>query len=187
MAKITNLVNVIDIEATCWDTEAENKANQSEIIEVGWAVVNVKEAEIVSKGSWLIKTERSTISLFCTKLTTITQEMVDSSGNTFGDILKKMHKDLATKERAWVSWGDYDRNHFDRCCKAAGERFPFGTRHLNLKSLFTMLYHLDTEPGMDAALKILGLNLKGVHHRGGDDAENIAEIYCSILRKFRKK
>ncbi len=35
---------------------------------------------------------------------------------------------------------------------------------------------------MNAALRQLGLKLAGTHHRGSDDARNIANIYAQINR-----
>jgi len=39
--------------------------------------------------------------------------------------------------------------------------------------------------GMDQALKKFGITLEGTHHRGIDDAFNIAKIYAAHLRKIR--
>ncbi|MEO6890688.1 MAG: hypothetical protein ABI456_14880 [Ktedonobacteraceae bacterium] len=38
---------------------------------------------------------------------------------------------------------------------------------------------------MAEALQLLQLPLEGVHHRGGDDAWNIAAILAAILRRAR--
>ncbi len=59
--------------------------------------------------------------------------------------------------------------------------YPFGPTHLNVKNLFALRRRLDHEVGMDAALRTLGLPLEGTHHRGGDDAWNIAAILTHLL------
>jgi inhibitor of KinA sporulation pathway (predicted exonuclease) len=38
---------------------------------------------------------------------------------------------------------------------------------------------------MDQALAVLGLPLEGTHHRGGDDAWNIAAILGHLLARAR--
>ena len=38
---------------------------------------------------------------------------------------------------------------------------------------------------MSEALKRMGLPLEGIHHRGGDDAWNIAAILSRVLRSSR--
>lgn len=52
--------------------------------------------------------------------------------------------------------------------------------HVNLKQFFADVH--DRKPcGMRKALNILGLELLGKHHRGIDDARNIARIAATIL------
>lgn len=178
-------VLVIDVESTCWEPpEVQPKGEISEIIEIGIAVVNIKELTITDNASILIKPQKSKVSKFCTKLTTLTQAQVDK-GVTFKqamDILKDKYK---SENRTFVSWGDYDRKMFERNSKDYGVRYPFGPRHMNLKNSFTMLHGMAAEPGLDQALEHLGMDLQGTHHRGIDDAKNIARIFIHTLAKFR--
>jgi inhibitor of KinA sporulation pathway (predicted exonuclease) len=39
--------------------------------------------------------------------------------------------------------------------------------------------------GLDEALRLVGLPLEGTHHRGGDDAWNIAALLAAILSAAR--
>ena len=59
--------------------------------------------------------------------------------------------------------------------------YPFGPSHINVKTLFALKQKLPHELGMDEALQKLGIPLEGVHHRGKDDANNIAKIVREIL------
>lgn len=180
-------VLVIDVEATCWEPpEVQGVSEISEIIEIGIAVVNIKNLKIVNNSSILVKPQRSKVSNFCTKLTTLTQKQVDG-GIPFEHALWALQDQFKCGDRTFVSWGDYDRKMFDRNCKAFGLKYPFGQRHLNLKNCFTMLHGLDKEPGMDTALDYLGMKLEGTHHRGCWDALNIAKIFVHTLEKFRMK
>lgn len=180
-------VLVIDVESTCWEMpEPQPRDEISEIIEIGIAVVNIDLLEIISNSSILIKPQNSKISKFCTQLTTLTQEQVDK-GITFQEALQKLIKEFKSNNRTFVSWGDYDRKMFERNCKDYGCKYPFGPRHMNLKNSFTLLHGLESEPGMDKALSRLGLKLDGTHHRGVDDAKNIANIFLQTLKKFRKE
>ena len=56
---------------------------------------------------------------------------------------------------------------------------------INVKTLFAITRSLRREVGMSKALQILGMPLEGTHHRGGDDAWNIAGILCDILGRCR--
>jgi inhibitor of KinA sporulation pathway (predicted exonuclease) len=185
MAKLDPNVLVLDVESTCWEPpEVQPKNEISEVIEIGIAVVNVKDLKLVSNDSIIIKPQKSTVSKFCTKLTTLTQEYVDQ-GTTFQAAMAILRKNYDSENRVFVSWGDYDRKMFERNCRDYGVKYPFGPRHLNLRNTFTMLHGLEGEPGMDQALRNLGMPLDGTHHRGIDDARNIANIFIHTLKKFR--
>lgn len=178
-------VLVIDVESTCWeDPEKPGKDEISEIIEIGIAEVNIKELKIVKNDSIIIRPQRSRISKFCTKLTTLTQEIVDQ-GMVFQAACAILKRDYNSNNRTFISWGDYDRKMFQKNCNDYSIQYPFGPRHLNLKNSFTMMHGLDREPGMDTALAHLKMKLDGTHHRGIDDARNIANIFIHTLKKFR--
>lgn len=179
-------VLIIDVESTCWEPPEYQPRDQiSEIIEIGVAVVDTKTLEISSNTSILIKPQNSKVSKFCTKLTTLTQEQVDE-GITIQNACQILKKEFYSDNRTFVSWGDYDRKMFERNCRDYNIKYPFGPRHHNLKNAFTLLHGLDREPGMDFALTQLGLKLEGTHHRGVDDAKNIATIFVNTLAHFRR-
>lgn len=178
-------VLVIDVESTCWEPpESQPKNEISEIIEIGIAVVNIKDLKILQNDSIIIRPQRSKVSKFCTNLTTLTQKIVDD-GMTFQAAMAILKRDYKSEDRTFVSWGDYDRKMFERNCRDYGVKYPFGPRHMNLKNSFTMLHGLEKEPGLDQALDHLQMKLEGTHHRGVDDARNIANIFIHTLKKFR--
>ena len=90
-----------------------------------------------------------------------------------------------SRERLFASFGDYDAQQFERNCAAFGISYPFGPTHLNVKNLAAVAYGWSREVGMSEALKRAGLPLEGTHHRGGDDAWNIAGLLCQLLRRIR--
>jgi len=80
------LLNVVDVEATCW--EGEPPAGQhSEIIEIGIVVLNLETLERTGKRSVMVRPEHSEVSAFCTRLTGITPEEA-ASGVSFGAVLR---------------------------------------------------------------------------------------------------
>ena len=179
--KKTNLVNVIDIEATCW-TGAAPTCMVSEIIEVGIAVVDVMTKVVICAESYIVLPMESTVSDFCTELTTLTPEYVQEHGNDFEAVLAILSKDYASLIRPWVSWGDYDRNMFQKQCLRRDVRYPFGQRHTNLKTVYSMMNALDKELGLGRAVKHEGLKFTGTQHRGVDDAKNIATLLIQLMR-----
>lgn len=173
------LINVIDVEATCW-APSETPGTQ-EVIEIGITVVDTVSRSIVGTESILVRPTTSAISSFCTSLTTLTPELVQEQGVSFADALKILRKKYQSKDRVFASYGDFDRKMFDRQVTRESLSSPFGPRHLNVKSLFALYRALPSEVGMDQALTMLGLELVGTHHRGGDDSANIARILLSLL------
>ncbi len=180
MSKRLNQVLVVDVEATCWEGTAP-EGQESEIIEIGYCILDAGTGERARSGSILVRPARSTVSAFCTGLTTLTQEIVDA-GVPFADACQCLRQELGAKQITWASYGDYDRKQFERQCQAWGVAYPFGDTHVNVKNLFALMHCLSREVGMANALGRLGLPLEGTHHRGGDDARNIASILAWLLR-----
>lgn len=183
MAKLLDKILVIDLESTCWDGPPP-EGQGSEIIEVGVATIDVATLAREEKHSILIKPARSEVSEFCTRLTTLTADHLRDAG-TLADATKMLKKQFRSQDRLWASWGDYDRRQFERACKEANVGYPFGISHLNVKSLFAIAHGLDHEIGLDMAYERLGLTMEGTHHRGIDDARNIAGVLCELLTTMR--
>ncbi|WP_367326050.1 exonuclease domain-containing protein [Streptomyces sp. HUAS ZL42] len=177
------LLNVIDIEATCWDGQPP-PGSVSEVIEIGLAVVDLRARERIAKHRILVRPHRSSVSPFCTELTGLTQAEVDG-GVTFAEACRVLVEEHGAGLRPWASWGDYDRHQFVRQCKADRVAYPFGhpaeRRHTNAKAVFTEAHGLRRKPGMAQALRIAGLPLEGRHHRGEDDAWNIAALVLGLV------
>jgi inhibitor of KinA sporulation pathway (predicted exonuclease) len=183
MAKRLDRILVIDVESTCWDGPPP-QGQDNEIIEIGICVIDVAGVIRLEKRSVLVRPERSTVSAFCTALTTLTQEQV-AQGIAFGEACLLLKREYLAKERIWASYGDYDRRQFERQCQATGTPYPFGPGHINVKSLFALANALPHEVGMAEALELLRLPHEGVHHRGADDAWNIAGILLALLSRLR--
>lgn len=171
-------LNVVDVEATCWPGSPPPGA-VSEIIEIGLTVVDLDAGERVARHRILVRPSRSTVGDFCTELTGLTQDEVDR-GVSFAEACRLLAAEHRAGARAWASWGDYDRHQFVRQCRATGTPYPFGRRHTNAKAAFTDVHGLRKRPGMAQALRIAGLPLEGRHHRGEDDAWNIAALVLHL-------
>ena len=183
MAGLVDRIVVVDVESTCWQGDAP-PGQTSDIIEIGLALVDARALDVSAKTSILVKPERSAVSAFCTRLTTLTQEQVDR-GVSLAEACARLRKDFETQDRPWASYGDYDRRMFENCCSSLGVQYPFGHTHLNVKNLFAIALAHRSEVSLSTALKNLGLPQEGTLHRGHDDAWNIAHILAAILRAAR--
>lgn len=172
---------IVDIEATCWEGNPPS-GQESEIIEIGICTLSLESGEVGEKHSILVRPQRSTVSEFCTKLTTLTQEQVDK-GVSFETACQILRDQFDSANRVWGSWGDYDRKMFVAQCHSFQVEYPFSKNHINIKKLFRKTFHEKKPMGMAQALSWLELPLTGTHHRGDDDAYNIARIASVILQQ----
>ncbi len=184
MARSMDVILVVDVESTCWEGQPPS-GQTSEIIEVGLCPIDLKTLTRIEKRSILIKPVQSEISEFCSNLTTLTPDMFTDAGS-LADAARTLKNDYRSKDRLWASWGDYDRRQFERVCRDQSVGYPFGPSHLNVKSLFAAAVGSGHEMGLDGAYKQLGLTMEGTHHRGDDDAWNIAGILCRLLTAMRE-
>jgi inhibitor of KinA sporulation pathway (predicted exonuclease) len=184
MARSLDHILVVDVESTCWEG-APPPGQSSEIIEIGLCPIDLTTLERTEKRSILIQPAQSQISEFCTELTTLKPEMFAEAGS-LADAVKFSKNEYLSKDRLWASWGDYDRRQFERVCRTQNIGYPFGPSHLNVKSLFAAAVGSGHEMGLDGAYNRLGIEMEGTHHRGDDDAWNIAGILCRLLSVMRK-
>lgn len=174
---------IVDVEATCWRGQPPPGEAQ-EIIEIGVCLLEVATGRRYQRASMLVRPERSTVSRYCTRLTKITPEMA-AGGETFANACARLQDEFATDQRTWASWGNFDRKIFVHQCRERGVKYPFSDSHLNVKNLFALQHRLDREIGMPRAMARLGHRFDGTHHRGGDDAWNLAAVLAHVLEHGR--
>ena len=178
-------VLAVDFEATCDEDRTKIPRHESEIIEFGACRVDMTTGE---KFEWttFVKPEiHPTLSEFCTKLTSITQEQVDGgvSFKTACELLDiELACDIGIESLVWVSWGQYDFNQHKLDCERAGITSPLtGITHYNLKEVEAAIAGR-RQIGLDGAVAEHKLTWHGTHHRGVDDAVNVANILLKLLK-----
>jgi inhibitor of KinA sporulation pathway (predicted exonuclease) len=170
---------IVDLEATCW--ENNRNTDRMEIIEIGAVLLPSCSALPTAEFSRFVRpVVEPRLSDFCRKLTSISQADVDAA-DTFWTVLGNFLDWIGPEPFVLCSWGAYDLNQFRVDCQRHGIPFPetFG-RHVNLKKEFARVFKV-RRCGMVAALQHAGLPLEGRHHRGIDDARNIAKLARLVL------
>ena len=171
---------VVDLEATCWDTSRPR--NQMEIIEIGAVRLDAALTIVDEFDCFVRPVVEPKLSQFCTALTTIKQADVDGA-DMFPAVFARFLEWIGMgRPYRLCSWGFFDVGQFRLDCTRFGLVFPeqFESDHLNIKHLFAEWKGV-RRCGMTAALDLLGLPLAGTHHRGIDDARNIARIVQETL------
>jgi len=180
--KPRNLI-VFDLEATCW--ERGTSPDRMEIIEVGAVRLGAPDYKLKDQFQSFVRPVREPVlSEFCMKLTSITQEDVDTS-NSWPEVLARFHSWIGADFEAIGSWGEYDAKQIRVDCRRHAITLPgFLDRHVNLKVIFSRIFEVKPR-GMKGALRMLGVSLAGSHHRSLDDAVNIAMIAREMISKDR--
>ncbi len=104
MARRTDRILVVDVESTCWAGNPP-PGQMSEIIEIGLCVVDVAALERGERRSILVRPACSTVSAYCTQLTTLTQADVDA-GVPLAEACRVLVDEYKARERLFTSFGD---------------------------------------------------------------------------------
>lgn len=167
---------VVDLEATC-SQDGTVPRDAMEIIELGAVALDVATMEPLGEFQSFVRPVRHPrLTPFCTELTTITQEEVDRAPGfvAMRDAFAAWLEGF--EDAVMASWGAYDKQQLARDCAYHGVAYPFSEAHVNVKAEFSAALGTRKRFGMAAALRKLQLPLDGTHHRGIDDARNIARI-----------
>lgn len=183
----TDFVCVTDLEATCWeDKRPHDQLRVNEIIEIGSAMISLRDMRVVSTYQSFVKPARSPqLSDFCTSLTSITQKDVDTAPS-FEQVCGDWNKWVVSVAGGhstvlFSSWGLYDYKQLIKDCAYYVVPFPFRGDHLNLKEYVGMRMGWSRKGcGMGKALQRMGIKFEGRAHRGIDDAKMAAQILLKV-------
>lgn len=180
------LLNVIDLEATCWADKSPSNP-PSEIIQIGIVTVDTNELTITPSYSVMVKPRFSSeLSDFCKELTGLTDEQVFGDGVPFTEAVTSLQEQFSLRKRSWASWGAYDFRQIMKDCEYSGiSPWEISQQHLNLKPMFSMLGF--RRGGLAKAMEEVGLRMEGRHHDGGDDAYNTARLLVeAVIKPWQK-
>src|SRR5262249_8909652 len=157
---------IVDVEATCSNDGAVPR-HEMEIIEIGAVMQSARTFEIESVFQTFVRPVRHPrLTAFCTELTGIRQHQVFDA-SPFPLALEEMKTWMdAFEDALFCSWGDYDRNQFTQDGDYHRLGYPFRSGHRNLKAEFSRALNLRKKYGLAEALRHLGMDFEGSHHRG---------------------
>jgi ERI1 exoribonuclease 3 len=176
---------VLDFEANCLKDKIPYP---QEIIEIPVVAYDTDTDQIIGQFHTYCQTFIP-ISPFCTELTGITQEMVDS-GEQFDLALKSLEKwvfDVTNGNKIksmFITCGDWDfKTALVKHCKCLNIPVPKIMREwCNIKTIFHAT--IGKKPGgMLSMLNQLKIEHFGRHHSGIDDAKNITEIARELTKR----
>jgi inhibitor of KinA sporulation pathway (predicted exonuclease) len=184
---------VLDFEANCNETR-DDKIN--EIIEFPsvlykWNLNNNNFIQISEYQDYVIPLFTKTITEYCTNLTGITQEQVDSgiefreSFQGHYDWLKKhispIHLDYCTM---LVTCGNWDLNTMlPKDCKRHGIYYypDIYKRFINIKISYQNTFNTPKQYELSNMMKYTGLKMDGRHQSGIDDCRNTGKLFHYLI------
>jgi inhibitor of KinA sporulation pathway (predicted exonuclease) len=158
-----------------------------EIIEIGAVMLSSASGPVESEFNAFVRpTEEPMLSKFCTTLTSIRQEMVDAA-DPFPAAFARFMEWAGSEPYTLCSWGKYDLRQFEvDFTRHRMQKPPSFDRHINLKRAFCESRGIKL-CGMKRDLEIARLPLEGTHHRGIDDARNIARLAVLVLPEIEAR
>ncbi|TNF24105.1 MAG: exonuclease domain-containing protein [Deltaproteobacteria bacterium] len=172
---------VIDLEATTSD-DGSLPRDEMETIEIGAVLVRASTLTTEAEFQTFVRPVRHpTLTAFCTELTGISQEML-ADAPAFPEAMESLRQAMLVGRWGvvWGSWGLFDDTQLRRDCAFHGVDYPM-LEHMNLKNVFSAAQGRRKRYGMAKALRLVGLELEGAHHRALDDARNIARLLPWIV------
>lgn len=178
----TDKIFIIDLEATCWDDKEKGfQQKNSEIIQIGIVLVDLKLNKILQKESFYVKPKVMDISDYCTKLTGIKKEDLENSPG-LKTVLKKVRKSFGNfhiSNNLWGSWGYYDLKQLEKetLNKGINKETFSAYNYIDLSKMFAIQNQLNKRPSVKKALEIKGLRFEGLQHDALNDAYNTARLF----------
>jgi 3'-5' exoribonuclease 1 len=166
---------IYDLEATCWEDRRSRKA---ETIEIGAVKLN-EYGEVESTFCKFIKPViHPFLSPFCMNLTSISQIDINRA-EKFPEVVEAFQDWIEVYDEAYLlcSWGKFDKTQLIKDCELHDVEDDWLEDYINLKSQYADMKNLNKPYGLKKAVKREGFEFEGIHHRGIDDAYNLAKIF----------
>lgn len=175
---------IYDLEATCWLGRPPSLIQ--EIIEIGAVRLNGYGEVEGTFNSFVKPKVNPRLSSFCTELTTIRQEDVDRA-RYFPHVVEAFQDwaEVFDEDYLLCSWGDFDKKMLISDCKLHQLEYDWVDSYINLKEQYREIKRLRQAKGLKSVVNAEGFEFIGTHHRGIDDAKNLALIFTKYLDEWR--
>lgn len=187
--QLFDYIVVVDVEATCKEGRG---SYPNEVIEIPGVLIDVRKGLVDRQRSFhtYVKPWRNPIlSEFCTTLTGITQEQVDSApGITeaiqmfvkwWEETIPKGAKAVFAADGPWDFKQFFYENHVLRDHVSLPTIFY---EYIDIRTTFARAFNGGTPIKLDAMLHRMNLRFEGRPHNGFDDATNIARLAVAMMK-----
>lgn len=175
---------IYDIEATCW--EQKSSLFTQEIIEIGAVKVNAYGEALDVFCRFIRPVLHPSLSFFCQNLTGISQIDVNRA-KKFPDVIDDFIDwiDIWDEDYLLCSWGSFDKKMLIQDCELHRMESDWAEEHINIKRQYHDMKRLHRPRGLKRSVEKEGFEFTGDHHRGIDDAKNLAKLFCKYLDEWQ--
>ena len=171
---------VIKVETTCWDGPRP-EGEESEIIEIGLSLLNLKSTRIHSKKQFLIRPKVSCVSDYCRHKTGLTNEVLKERGREFKDVCNQLKTIYKTTKRPWAAFGESERKIIEKQCREWSEPFPFTSRFINIRMMVPVIFGINRELTLGEAMLATNVEPEETREAGVEEAWNCAKILKEVI------
>lgn len=181
---------VLDFESTCWQDQKNSPPN--EIIEFPVVLISLSTGGVAAEfQQYVMPVEQPRLSAFCTQLTGISQETVDSGvplatclvlyNQWLADVTSRLS--LAPDTVTCCTWSDWDLNLcLERECRRKQVRKPSSLNSwVDIRAVYRDFYRRRPQ-GLANAMREVGLAFQGREHSGIEDARNTARLVWKMVQ-----
>lgn len=174
---------IYDLEATCWLGRPPKGYN--EIIEIGAVKINEYGENLGIFSSFVRPTVNPILSGFCKKLTSITQDQVNTA-RTYSKVIEdfKLWSNMYEEEFYVCSWGQNDKKLFKDDCDLHKLDTDWLEYYVNLKGQYDQIKGQSVKGNLKKIVSREGFEFTGVPHRAISDAENLAKIFLKYFDEW---
>ena len=167
-----------DLEMVCY----EHNKDVGEIIEIGAVLVDLTKKEILKTASVLVKPAEA-ITPFTTKITGITQKMVDKEGVSLPEAIRRIGKKISLNNHSWFAWGR-DITTINKEFIKHGIKVDVGNFH-NLAVFMRALHNESRNLGLVDACAYYGAEVVTPAHRALPDAISTGNLAIKMFSYHR--
>ncbi len=174
---------IYDLEATCWLGRPPKGHN--EIIEIGAVMIN-EYGEVISTFEKFIRpTVNPRLSGFCKRLTSITQEQVDTA-ETYPKVIQAFMEwgNIFEADFYVCSWGNNDKKLFKDDCDLHSIDTKWLDQYVDLKGQFNNLKGMAVKGTLKKIVIKEGFEFTGKQHRAISDAINLSKIFLKYFDEW---
>ncbi len=179
----SHILNVLDLELSCYPDNVFPDGERQEIIEFGLTTVDIRARQIVQSLSLPIIPTMSKISSYCTELTGWTEAKLRRQGMPFSEALRRLSTKHGARNRTLVTDADNELETIRIQCQLLGLACPFGNGYINVSTILSLLTGETRNLSLPEKLALFGLDFQGALHSGKDDSFNNARLLLTIVER----